>query len=1075
MVATLFASLVATGIGTATTLGFSALTSTFVASNLAMAALGLLTNIGLGLALSALTPKPSIGTTGYNVTQSGTALNHQIVYGRSRTGGVRLFDTTTGDENVSLHRVLGFTAHEIDAFEDVYIGGRKVTKWREVKSNTSDITDITGVNNPVDDEKGYCPQEVAEIDADGNIVSGTESGIYNAGDKIVFRFYDGRSSGNASAQLATDVLEWTADHQLLGIAYMYVKFKFDRNAFPNGVPEITTTIRGKKVYDPRDTNTVWTDNPSLIIRDYLLDDEYGIGEVSARVDDTSFTTAANICDELALDGVNKRYTFNGNFTTGLAPYDFLSQAITTMAGLVWYSQGEWRVKAAKYVAPTVSFDEDDLRSGISLNTRQSRRDNFNKVTGTFRGEESNWQVTDYPEVRNVTDATDIVSGSPYTITSLSDGVGASTDFTAIGAASNTVGLTFVATGAGTGTGTADAFLGADNGQESSIDFNLPFTDNSVEARRLARIFLERNRQQLTFSASFGVKAFKVQVGDIIKFDYYERFGWVDKEFEVTNWTFGIVGEYDIQVSMVLREISEPVFDEIDDGVIYERDNTNLLSPFDVPDVTVVASTTVSVINGVPRRYINLNASTTGDVNRIEFIEFYYKKSTDTDYILLGRGGFDSFPVYGLAPNIYDFKAVAVNTFFVEGEGVTDTNYVFIGPLFAQFGNIYNGGFETGDGQGWTLRDEDDTADIERFQLNVVSKDASSPLVPVATCPYEGMLKLEFGVEGGTSTALYNSNDIGLPSLPYDNKSFSYATWDDLVPVTPGSDLSYSFYTCEAAITGTWPAAGELTTFTYLRYYDAEQNKLFETATTDAVDTDNGVEYKIAVVGSTDFTAIGASSNTVGEVFVATGAGTGTGTAYREASEVNYTDRFTSVIKDVWERVKGNATVPDGAYYTKVSFAIAGKFSKSVNYVTGFSLYQANTLELMEKDAFSEFASTSKSLHTLTSDGAVETVVEVTIDPPIAYEGSANQSYKLQVMGLGNVQFSGATTFVARLFLDGTQVSAAGVSDDGGFCISAIVDRNYDGSPTLVELKAEAAAVANVSFTEAQVFGVVLKR
>ena len=40
----------------------------------------------------------------------------------------------------------------------------------------------------------------------------------------------------------------------------------------------------------------------------------------------------------------------------------------------------------------------------------------------------------------------------------------------------------------------------------------------------------------------------------------------------------------------------------------------------------------------------------------------------------------------------------------------------------------------------------------------------------------------------------------------------------------------------------------------------------------------GVRYTIVSVGSTDFTLIGAASNTVGVVFVATGVGTGSGTA-----------------------------------------------------------------------------------------------------------------------------------------------------------------------------------------------------
>lgn len=43
---------------------------------------------------------------------------------------------------------------------------------------------------------------------------------------------------------------------------------------------------------------------------------------------------------------------------------------------------------------------------------------------------------------------------------------------------------------------------------------------------------------------------------------------------------------------------------------------------------------------------------------------------------------------------------------------------------------------------------------------------------------------------------------------------------------------------------------------------------------------NGLDYQITTVGTTDFTAIGAASNTVGVVFTATGAGTGNGTAVR---------------------------------------------------------------------------------------------------------------------------------------------------------------------------------------------------
>ena len=57
----------------------------------------------------------------------------------------------------------------------------------------------------------------------------------------------------------------------------------------------------------------------------------------------------------------------------------------------------------------------------------------------------------------------------------------------------------------------------------------------------------------------------------------------------------------------------------------------------------------------------------------------------------------------------------------------------------------------------------------------------------------------------------------------------------------------------------------------------------------------GEIYKITSVGTTDFTAVGATSNTVGVYFVATGAGSGSGSATR------YTLRLYvySPLFDVW--------------------------------------------------------------------------------------------------------------------------------------------------------------------------------
>jgi hypothetical protein len=49
----------------------------------------------------------------------------------------------------------------------------------------------------------------------------------------------------------------------------------------------------------------------------------------------------------------------------------------------------------------------------------------------------------------------------------------------------------------------------------------------------------------------------------------------------------------------------------------------------------------------------------------------------------------------------------------------------------------------------------------------------------------------------------------------------------------------------------------------------------------------GISYTISFVGTTDFTLIGAASNTVGVTFTATGAGSGTGTAFPSGTSASY--------------------------------------------------------------------------------------------------------------------------------------------------------------------------------------------
>tara|TARA_R110002153_G_scaffold92146_1_gene223971 strand:- start:1399 stop:3381 length:1983 start_codon:yes stop_codon:yes gene_type:complete len=292
-----------------------------------------------------------------------------------------------------------------------------------------------------------------------------------------------------------------------------------------------------------------------------------------------------------------------------------------MSGSLWYAQGKWRMKAGAFTTSELSLDENDLRSGITVSTRHSRRDNFNEIKGTFKGDESNYQVTDFPPVTN------------------------------------------------------SAFVTVDNGQVSVADVELPFTDNSIEARRIARIMLESNRQQLTIRASFGMRALALQVGDTVAISN-TRFGWSGKLFQIAEWKFGLGNELGFGVQMTLKETAASIYDEVDDGLVYERDNTTLLSPFEVPSVGISLSSELRRVRGKVMSVLLANISTASAL--VDQVEVQFKKSSDTNYSPLsvssGYTGTVQAEAFGVIDGFYDVRARAINPLGVRGEFNTVSNF-----------------------------------------------------------------------------------------------------------------------------------------------------------------------------------------------------------------------------------------------------------------------------------------------------------------------------------------------------------------------------------------------------------------
>jgi hypothetical protein len=551
-----------------------------------------LVSAAMGVALNALAPKPDVrqnsANRGYSVNGvSGSALDHQIIYGKTLAGGAIVYDCTTGTNNEYLHRILAFAGHRIEAFDKIYVDGVLVT-----------------------------------LDGSGNV---TAPANYVGFLRIIQKL--GTDGQAAIPELITDTNglttstgQWTSDHTLSGIAYLYVRFKFDANVFPNGVPVVNAIVKGKRVLDHRSSLTAWSDNAALCIRDYLTN-EYGLNLLGAEFDSTMGDAAADICDQVVAG--ESRYTLSGAFTTASSPKQIVTDMLTSMGGLLWNSEGKWKMLAAAYVAPTLTLNEDDLRSGLQVSTRNSRRDSFNTVKGTFVGLETQWQEADYPSVSD------------------------------------------------------PAFVTEDNSVVNIIDFSLPFTKTATTAQRIAKVFLFRNREQITVTGTFGLNALNCQIGDNV-YITNARFGWSSKVFEVVEWSFFLNDTMEVLINMTLRETSSSVFSDVA-GSVLALNNTTLPSPTTPADIGLVLTSSTKVVKEEVLNVLSCNVTSLNPSN-VAKAELAYKKSTDTTYKNLGFVPIGQFDIVGLEDGSYDVQVRSYNYFGYKSDWVSVSAYVLNNSL-----------------------------------------------------------------------------------------------------------------------------------------------------------------------------------------------------------------------------------------------------------------------------------------------------------------------------------------------------------------------------------------------------------
>lgn len=375
----------------------------------------------LSLFSSVMAPrsKPAASLRGLSETVRQAAAPRRILYGRRRVGGTIIFMHTndlTGwaignvlytdpDDlppptpffqwdpdrpshsypNATLHMIIAFAGHEVDAIEEVW--------FDETKLDLEAVPDKAGAYRPKTGTPYDLPAR-GPWDAD------------DAREAILLRPLPGSEDPQPIPELtAVDEDLWDPEiHKLRSIAALYVRLPYDVTAFGNGIPNITCLIRGKRVYDPRTSATAWSRNPALIAADYLTDVPHGFAAGTDEIDWDSVAAAANYCEatvEVTENNFEPRFQADGVIDTSRPIGENLLGILSAMGGYACWEAGQWNIHPARWTEPDQRMiTPSDLRGPIEVQTTRPAVEIFNVVKGLFSGPASEWQPDDFPPYKN---------------------------------------------------------------------------------------------------------------------------------------------------------------------------------------------------------------------------------------------------------------------------------------------------------------------------------------------------------------------------------------------------------------------------------------------------------------------------------------------------------------------------------------------------------------------------------------------------------------------------------------------------------------------------------------------------
>jgi hypothetical protein len=485
-----------------------------------------------------------------------------VIYGRRRVGGTRVFIEVSGSSNEYLHLVLVLSEGPVTAIDNVYLD--------DVLSTDAKFSGLLTVTKHL-----------------------------------------GTPGEAADAALTADVPKWTSACKLSNCAYLYVKLKYDRNAF-SGLPTITADVRGRTLYDPRDGQTRYSNNPALVIRDYLSNAIYGRGIASSAIDDTSIAAAANACD-IRITAPSFSDIFTVSTTTEALtfaqpiPIDTgdgvkVSSTATVpsplVAGTTYYAikVTDTSYQLATTMANAFAGTAIDLTSAGSgqhtlaqvnyaayacdgtIDTNQTAYDNVRALLTACRG----MLVFSGGKYRLVLDVATTASSFGFTESNI-------TGSWVISQAGKRAKYNRVTAGfynpakkwqPDLAMVESTALRATDNGLILEAKIDLPFTANSYRAQNIGQLTLNQSRYGLVVKFSAFQEGLRCEVGDVVPITHSTP-GWSAKLFRIMQ----IEIKDNDEVFVVAREYSASVYTQAVLSPAAVIAQSNLPDPFSVPAVS----------------------------------------------------------------------------------------------------------------------------------------------------------------------------------------------------------------------------------------------------------------------------------------------------------------------------------------------------------------------------------------------------------------------------------------------------------------------------------------------------------